>query len=160
MDAVRMLVHDHEVLTSQVEHVSALIYGLVGKKFTPDAMRDELVQQVGLLKDQLLEHFGFEEEAAFPYLLTAMPTEGERLRSLSQSHDRIARCLAEVSELALLTTRETLGLQTNAIAAAFERFVSHYRTHVREESDVLSSMEQGLTPEQRSEFSELAKTFV
>ncbi|HEY5958939.1 MAG TPA: hemerythrin domain-containing protein [Polyangiaceae bacterium] len=160
MDAVRMLVHDHEVLTSQVEHVSALIYGLVGKEFSPEPLRDELVQQIESLKDQLLEHFGFEEEAAFPYLLSAMPEAAERLRSLAQAHDRIARCLVEVAELALLTTRATLGPQTGAIAAAFERFVNHYRMHVREESDVLASMAEGLSIEQRREFSDLAKTLV
>jgi hemerythrin-like domain-containing protein len=160
MDAVRMLVHDHEVLTSQVEHVGALLFGLVGKDFAPESMRNELVQQVELLKDQLLEHFGFEEEAAFPFLVNAMPEDAERLRSLASTHDRIARCLIEVADLIRLTTNDTLGLQTAAIAGAFDGFVNHYRSHVREESGVLDAMERRLTDEQRRELSDIAKRLV
>lgn len=155
-----MLVHDHEVLTSQVEHVSALVYGLLGRDFAPEPLRDELLQQVDLLKDQLLEHFGFEEEAAFPFLSHAMPDEADRLRSLAQAHDRIARCLVEVSDLIRLTTKTTLGLQTGVIAAAFERFMNNYRSHVREESEVLDAMESKLSLEQRREFSNIARDLV
>src|SRR5512145_2378187 len=99
MDAVRMLVHDHEVLTSQVEHVAALVNGLLQKSFEPAMIREELMQQVELLKDQLLEHFGFEEEAAFPFLMKAMPNDASRLQAMSVDHDRIARHLVEVAEL-------------------------------------------------------------
>jgi hemerythrin-like domain-containing protein len=160
MDAVRMLVHDHEVLTSQVEHVSALVHGLLGKEFAPASMRDELLGQVDLLKDQMLEHFGFEEEAAFPFLIDAMPEDSEKLRALTLAHERIARCLVEVSELIRLTTKDTLELQTGPIAAAFDRFVNHYRSHVGEESDILDAMENRLTGKQRRELSDIAKELV
>jgi hemerythrin-like domain-containing protein len=160
MDAVRMLVHDHEVLTSQVEHVGALLFGLLDKTFAPESMRDELLQQVELLKDQLLEHFGFEEEAAFPYLVDAMPVNADRLRSLASTHDRIARCLIEVADLIRLTTKDTLGLQTGAIAGAFEGFLNHYRSHVRDESEILDAVEHGLSDEQRRELSDIAKQLV
>jgi hemerythrin-like domain-containing protein len=160
MDAVRMLVHDHEVLTSQVEHVGALLFGLLGRDFAPESMRDELVQQVDLLKDQLLEHFGFEEEAAFPFLVHAMPEDAERLRSLASTHDRIVRSLIEVVDLIRLTTKDTLGLQTGAISGAFEGFVNHYRCHVREESEVLDAMEHRLNDDQRRELSDIAKRLV
>ena len=157
MDAVRMLVHDHEVLTSQVEHVSALVYGLLGGAFAPEAMRDELLMQVESLKDQLLEHFGFEEEAAFPFLAEAIPDNAELLRSLGQSHDRIARNLVEVADLVRLTTKETLAPQTGPIASAFDRFVNAYRSHVGEESEVLGAMEERLSPSQRDQLSDIAK---
>lgn len=160
MDAVRMLVHDHEVLTSQVEHVSALVYGLAGRDFGPESMRDELLQQVEILKDQVLEHFGFEEEAAFPFLTNAMPSESDQLRALALAHDRIARDLVEVAELIHLTTKMTLGPQTASIAAAFERFVNGYRSHVREESELLDKMENRLSEEQRREFSRIAKELI
>jgi hemerythrin-like domain-containing protein len=160
MDAVRMLVHDHDVLTSHVEHVSALMYGLVGRKFSPESLHDELVQQLELLKDQLLEHFGFEEEAAFPYLAEKLPQHREGVRSLSVAHDRIARALTEAYDLLRLTNRDTLALQVGPIAEAFERFVNGYRNHVREESDILSAMEAELTISQRGELSEIARGLI
>lgn len=155
-----MLVHDHDVLTSQVEHVAAMVSGLSGNSFDAATLRDELINQVDLLKDQLLEHFAFEEEAAFPYLTSAIPEDAPRLRSMSAAHDRIARCLVEVSELLRLTTRDTIQPQTGPIAATFERFLNHYRSHVREESEVLSSLQTKLNDEQRRELSSLAEKLV
>lgn len=155
-----MLVHDHDVLTSHVEHISALMYGLIGRKFSPDAMRDELLQQLELLRDQLLEHFGFEEEAAFPFLAEKLPDHGPAVRSLMQAHDRIGRALSEALELVALTTRETFSLQVAPVAETFERFVNHYRSHVREESEVLSVMESELTHSQRDHLSQIAKGLV
>jgi iron-sulfur cluster repair protein YtfE (RIC family) len=155
-----MLVHDHEVLTSQVEHVGALVSGVADRGFPAAAMREELVQQVEMLKVQLIEHFAFEEEAAFPYLIQAIPNDAERLRALARAHDRIARCLVEVAELVRLTTRETLLPQTGPIAAAFETFVNHYRRHLEEEADVLGSLEQKLSQEQQRELSHIANEFI
>lgn len=155
-----MLVHDHDVLTSQVEHVAAMLHGLSGSSFDAATLRDELINQVDLLKDQLLEHFAFEEEAAFPYLINAMPEDAPRLRAMSGAHDRVARCLVEVSELLRVTTRETLARQSGPIAATYERFLNHYRSHVSEESEVLSSLQTQLSEEQRRELSSLAAKLV
>lgn len=155
-----MLVHDHDVLTSQVEHVAAMLHGLSGNDFDAATLRDELINQVDLLKDQLLEHFAFEEEAAFPYLTNAMPEDAPRLHSMSAAHDRVARCLVEVSDLLRVTTRETLARQTGPIVATFERFLNHYRSHVSEESEVLSTLQTKLSAEQRRELSSLAAKLV
>lgn len=152
-----MLVHDHEVLTSQVEHVGALVHGLLERSFAPDTLHDELVQQVDSLRDQMLEHFGFEEEAAFPFLTNALPENAEMLRSLALAHERIARCLVEVADLVRLTTKETLGLQTGPIAAAFDRFDNAYRSHVNEESEVLDVVEEQMTSSQRQALSDIAR---
>jgi hemerythrin-like domain-containing protein len=157
MDAVRMLVHDHEVLTSQVEHVRALVRGLLGKTFAPESLYEELLQQVDSLRDQLLEHFGFEEEAAFPFLVNALPEHAETLRSLCLAHERVVRCLIEVVDLVRLTTRDTLGLQLGPIASAFERFANAYGSHVDEESEVLDVMQQQLTGSQRQALSDIAR---
>lgn len=155
-----MLVHDHEVLTSQVEHVAALVQGLSDRSFDPASIREELIKQVELLKDQLMEHFGFEEEAAFPFLTKVMPEDAPRLQAMSLEHDRVARHLVEVSELLRLTTRQTLQLQTGPIAATFEQFLNCYRSHVHDESEVLSAMQCKLTEEQRRELSALAEQLV
>lgn len=155
-----MLVHDHDVLTSQVEHVAAIVRGMSSHHFDAAALRDELINQVDLLKDQMLEHFAFEEEAAFPYLTNAMPEDAPRLSQMSAAHDRIARCLVEVSELLRLTSRETIQPQTGPIAATFERFVNHYRSHVREESEVLTTLQTKLSDDQRRELSSLAEKLV
>lgn len=160
MDAVRMLVHDHGVLTSHVEHVSAIMYGLIGRKFAPESMRDELVQQLELLRDQLLEHFGFEEEAAFPFLAERLPQHAPMVRALAQAHDRIGKALSNVHELILLTTRDTFPPQVAPIAEAFENFVTCYRSHVREESEVLDVLEAELSQSQREQLSEIAKKLV
>lgn len=155
-----MLVHDHEVLTSQVEHVAALVNGLLQKSFEPATIREELMQQVELLKDQLLEHFGFEEEAAFPFLMKAMPNDASRLQAMSVDHDRIARHLVEVAELLRLTGKQTLQLQAGPIAATFEQFLNYYRSHVHEEFEILSAMQCNLTDEQRRELSAIAERLV
>ena len=152
-----MLVHDHEVLTSQVEHVRALVRGLLGKAFAPESLYEELLQQADSLRDQLLEHFGFEEEAAFPFLVNALSEHAETLRSLSLAHERVVRCLVEVVDLVRLTTKDTLGLQLGPIAAAFERFANAYSSHVNEESEVLDVMQEQLTGSQRQALSAIAK---
>ena len=160
MDAVRMLVHDHDVLTSHVEHISALMFGLTGRQFAPEAMRDQLLQQLELLRDQMLEHFGFEEEAAFPFLVEKVPGHAQAVRALMQAHDRIGRSLTETVELVTLTNRDTFSLQVSPVAESFERFVNNYRSHVREEAEVLTAMEAELSQSQRDALSEIAKGLI
>jgi hemerythrin-like domain-containing protein len=142
MDAVRMLVHDHGVLTSQVEHVGALVKGLLDKTFSPEALHDELLQQIELLRDQMLEHFGFEEEAAFPFIVDVLPEQAVPLRSLIVAHEQIARQLVSVVELLGLTNKDTLGLQVGPIASTFDRFLNVYRSHVSEEVQFLDLIEE------------------
>jgi len=152
-----MLVHDHEVLTSQVEHVTALVRGLFDRSFAPGALHEELLQQIDSLRDQMLEHFGFEEEAAFPFILTVLPENAAALRALSAAHERIVRCLAEFVDLVRLTSKDTLELQMGPIAAALERFTNAYDSHVNEESELLDVIEEQLTASQRQALSDIAR---
>lgn len=143
MDAVGLLVHDHEVLTAHVEHVSALIYGIAGHAFDVDLVFPEFRRQILVLCDEVAAHFRFEEEVAFPKLTQVLPELAPMLMTLEKAHGRIILELAHLCELvasAHLDFTSTL----RPLAQVFERFATSYRSHLREETDILAALEAKL----------------
>jgi len=144
-----MLVHDHDILSSQVEHVTALVRGLTNPALNSNSLCAELIQQAELLRDQLLEHFGFEEEGAFPFLADLIPSEKANINALSSAHDSIAGAISQVVQLGRLASRETLTADLGPIINAYDRFYTAFSAHVQAEAEFLSRVSSALDDNQR-----------
>lgn len=154
MDALGLLLHDHDVLTSHVEHVAGLV-AMVGSRAEPDmGLIGELLRQTELLRDALMQHFGVEEESAFPTLREMMPVLAAEIDMLYSGHDQISEAVA-VFERSL---RDAKRADRRAeILAGYEGFSTSYHAHVADESRILTKVADAMSPTARWDFAERTK---
>ena len=139
MDEVDLLHNDHVLLGSQVAHVVALIKSLEQNPSLTVPLFAELTRQVDLLRQQLTEHFAFEEAQSFPTLAANFPNAGPRLEQLRQQHGLILGLFEEL-RASLQTTCE-LDLAT-AVACSV-RLESNFAGHVTAETELLRGLSLG-----------------
>jgi hemerythrin-like domain-containing protein len=90
---LELLTDDHTLLASQVVHIVALLRAVVDGQFQEAALLSELGRQVELLHSQLIKHFEFEEDVAFPRLEAQFPNLDSKLQGFIMQHDQILDAL-------------------------------------------------------------------
>ncbi len=146
-DLLERLQHDHGPLTRAVDQLRTLLDA------KPDAdTLSESWETFGdvseYLRDELLEHFGREEEALFPFIVEALPDLNAQVLDLEAEHDSLC---GAVSRLAHIAQRgqdvfEELFAQAQT---TFARFETVYLLHAQKERDFLLAVARSLTPSQR-----------
>lgn len=91
MDELKLLLDDHALLSSTVIHVAALVRRFAVGRFEAAGLQAEIARQVELLREQLVQHFDFEETTAFPTLEETFPSHREHLQTFVAQHDGILR---------------------------------------------------------------------
>ena len=137
MDDFELLHDDHSLLSSQVVHVIALIKSL-GDNHQPSVpLFSEIIRQMGILRNQLLEHFAFEEEEAFPRLDDKYPTIRARLHQLLEQHDKVLAAFDDLRAALRAEPRASIILDTSASCDMFEAAFEH---HAAEEAKLLRQL--------------------
>jgi hypothetical protein len=146
MDDLELLSDDHTLLGAQVIHVVALVKSRGEGHYETAALFAEIVRQTELLGSQLVEHFAFEEETAFPRLNHKYPAIGARLQILLTQH---AEVLAAFNELrsAIRGEPELSSSQDTSAKSLF--FESAFERHATEERELLREL--AATPGQESD---------
>ncbi len=137
MDDLDLLHDDHALLNSQVVHVVTLIKSLGDKQSTSSSLISEVLRQTEILRQQLLEHFAFEEEEAFPRLDDRYPAIKSKLQQLQEQHERV---LASFEELRSVLWDESQGLLAQDTTARCDRFESAFTLHAAEETALLRGL--------------------
>ncbi len=136
MDDVELLHNDHALLGSQVVHVVALVKSVDQNPSSAIPLFTELTRQMALLRQQLIEHFAFEEAQSFPRLAASFPDASPRLDQLRQQHGLILGVFDQLVA-ALQTTSEP---DWSAAVACSNRFESNFTEHVTAETEVLRGL--------------------
>jgi iron-sulfur cluster repair protein YtfE (RIC family) len=134
MDELELLHDDHSLLSSQVVHVVTLIKSLEDGGHIAPLHYSEVLRQMEILRQQLLEHFAFEEEEAFPRIDGKFPKVHARLEQLQVQHDNVL--LAFEALRAALWTEAKVPSAPDATARC-DKFESAFQLHAAAEADLL-----------------------
>ena len=137
MDDLDLLHDDHTLLSSQVVHVVSLIKSLSDGQAPGVSLISEVLRQMEILRQQLLEHFAFEEEEAFPHLADRYPATRTKLQQLEEQHERV---LATFDDLRSVLWAESKGLSAEDTATRCDEFESAFTLHAAEETALLQEL--------------------
>lgn len=149
MDIIDHMADDHGVLTEQVAHLKRLIANVVTEGQPAERIQEAFTAAAQVLHDDLLEHFGFEEECVFPFLSEALTDLAPEIRALEASHDTICGALVRVEHLAQREDGRAFASLFPQVAHVFERFDRVYSEHVAQEAALIARSARMLTAEQR-----------
>lgn len=121
---LKLLTDDHTLLASQVVHIVALLRAVVEGQFQETKLHSELAHQIEVLHGQLIEHFEFEEDVAFPQLGAQFPNVASQLQGFVAQHDQILDALEELRSAQRsgesLPAHEGLLTKATSFESAFE----------------------------------------
>ena len=149
VDPLRALEHDHVHLGRLLSELRRLVAELQGDG-EREELSEELAAALSVLRDDLFEHFGREEEALFPFLSERLPDLGPSIGRLEGAHDRICGAVVRLHALAALGA-EQLRERRGLVAQLFSRFDGEYVEHARQESEFLRGLGPRLDPETRAQ---------
>jgi Hemerythrin HHE cation binding domain len=155
-DPIERLEHDHVPLGELVGAMRSSLDSVARGERGPADIHVEVSEAVAQLHDDLLEHFGREEEGFFPFLLETLPDVAGRLAALSAAHDTLCGSLTRLSHLASRGP-DTFVDQFRQVEALFERFESAYTEHARDERAFLRDVDRCLNRDQRAALLEAAR---
>jgi iron-sulfur cluster repair protein YtfE (RIC family) len=155
MELLEKLEGEHGPLTERVSLLQALFAAVAAGERQVSAVQAELRGHLEWLRDELLDHFGREEECYFPYLRDNLPDVRQDVDRLESAHDQICGAL---SRMQYLTARGSRRFEEGFehLAHVFARFAETYVTHASSEREVLREAASRLTTEQRGELAETA----
>lgn len=146
-DLIERLNHDHLPLTQAVDNLRTLLLHEPGAQQFSECW-ENIGDITEFLRDELLEHFGREEEALFPFVVDALPQLRECVASLESEHDSLCGAVTRLAHLAQ-RGQDVLQEQFSQAQATFTRFENNYLKHAEKERDFLQAIAKGLTPSQR-----------
>jgi iron-sulfur cluster repair protein YtfE (RIC family) len=144
-DPVHDLEHSHGHLTKAAVEIGRLV--------RTGESRDELVDRLDVLREELLQHFAKEEEGLFPFLLATFPAKADAVLRLSAAHDSICGALVRLSHLVARDPEAA----TAALVALYERFEEAYGKHSQDEATLLGDLGRTLSGPQRAQLAELLR---
>ena len=148
---------DHGPLTEQVAHLRRLLAGVADHDQAASEIQTAFAAAAHTLNDEILEHFGFEEECVFPFLSDALAELADEIRFLEASHDAICGALVRLEHLAQREEGHAFVALFSQVVHVFERFDKVYSDHVVQEAKLLAKAAQALSPEQRKALNEASE---
>jgi iron-sulfur cluster repair protein YtfE (RIC family) len=115
--------------------------------------REQLIDRLEILREELLRHFAVEEEGLFPFLLATFPAKADAVERLASAHDTICGALVRLSHLA---AREGEA-STAALVTLYERFEGAYAKHSQDEASLFADLGRTLSGPQRAQLAELLR---
>jgi hypothetical protein len=150
-DPIRALEHSHDHITRLALEVGVLLHK--GDAPAKGAARAHLVALLESLRDELLRHFGVEEEGIFPFIRANVPARAAAVDRLAHAHDALCGTVVRLAHLA----RSVPVSDAKALGVLHARFDAAYVAHSREEADLFNELGQTLDERQRAELRELLR---
>lgn len=157
MDVIEKLQHDHAPLSESVRRLERLVAEVRGGSRTPADVHADFLGTAEHLEEELLEHFGEEEETTFPFLSQALPDLEPTFGKLSAAHDQICGALSRTLRAASRGP-EAFAEAFDHVASLVDRFGEAYAQHAEEEVTVLEEVAARLSPEERRRLGEEAES--
>jgi iron-sulfur cluster repair protein YtfE (RIC family) len=136
-DDLKLLLDDHTLLSSSVIHGVALVRRLAAGRFEATALHAETSRQVELIREQLIQHFEFEEAKAFPRLEVLFPAQADALQQFVAEHDGILQTLDLLRTDLSFDRPPADGRNLQKRALAFERV---FEAHATAETNLFNEL--------------------
>jgi hypothetical protein len=154
-DVLEQLEHDHGPLSESVLTIREMIQTVrrgseheLDVQFADAArIHATFAEAVGEFREDLLEHFGREEECLFPFLVDTLPDLRAAVEALESDHDQICGALVRLGYLA---ERDSFAEQFNQVVHTFTRFENAYLDHAAAEIALLRRADAALDRVQRA----------
>lgn len=147
-DPVAQLEHEHQHLNRVVASIRESIAEALRGDHDLVTLRDEMVEFIELVREEVYSHFDREETGLFPYVSDILPELKPTIDSLSVAHDRICGVAARL-ERAVEQDQAAFEAGFDTVVALFARFDANYARHARDEQELIRSLAGRLTHEQR-----------
>ena len=141
MKDLEFLADDHTLLSSQVVHVVALLNAFEGGQFPLARLHTEILRQSEILRNQLAEHFAFEEVTAFPHLEEHFPAYKAELRGVLAQHDSV---LVAFEYFWSALNEDPNQLKRAELIARGQAFEQEFERHATEETSLLRELQQAV----------------
>jgi iron-sulfur cluster repair protein YtfE (RIC family) len=151
-DPVRQFEHSHGALTRLAFEIGQLLRA----EGPTSAIRERLVRQLELLRDELLRHFADEEEGLFPFVRRTVPAKAEAVDRLSDAHDAICGAVVRLVHL-VQHDPKAQGPDRSALLAHYERFESAYAHHSQQERALFEELGRTLDDRGRADLTEILR---
>jgi iron-sulfur cluster repair protein YtfE (RIC family) len=137
MHDLELMHDDHSLLSSQVVHVVTLVKSLEEGSHIAATHFSEVLRQMEILRQELLEHFAFEEEEAFPRLDGEYPTIRPQLEQLQAQHARVLAAFEALRSVLWTEAKESRVAETSTSCDEFE---SVFKLHAATETALLREL--------------------
>ena len=148
-DPIEQFTHDHGHLGSLVQTVASTLARTERAAEMSEAVIDELVHSVELLRDSLLAHFAREEEGLFPFIEANVPALASRVSQLLADHDAVIQRATEL--IRTVSAAEQAQVGHASCVTAYDRFVEVYAGHHQAEQSLLVAVDAALDESHRKE---------
>ena len=150
------IVDDHGGFTRSVDALAALVARVESGASGAEGVHEDFVRHCARLHDELLEHFGVEEECIFPFLAHEFPELQSEITQLEASHDKICGSLERLLHLSRRGGVPAFVGSFPQVTHVFRRFHAAYRGHVARESQLLTEAATNMDPAQRARLDDAA----
>jgi len=154
VDAVQRLEHDHIHLNRMVAGLREAIQECLQGDREPIELRDDFEEFLGLVQEELFEHFEREETGLFPYIAEQLPDLKPVVDALEIAHDRICGVASRMEHM-INQGDDTFDQSFDLLVALFARFDANFIKHAREERELLRSLTGRLDATQRAHVAKL-----
>lgn len=155
-DPVRQFEHSHASLTELVAEIGRLVRAKPMARRSTSRLPTQLVGRLGLLRDELLQHFADEEEGLFPFVRLNMPAKSAAVERLADAHDAICGTIVRLVHLAQ-HDRKGRGPSPSTLVSHYERFENAYAEHARQEAALFEELGIALDEPNRAQLAELLR---
>ncbi len=156
MDLLAALEDEHGPLAARVQGLGELVAAITEGARAPESAHAEFVAGLEVLRDELLDHFGREEECFFPFFAEALPDAAPAVHGLEAAHDRICGALTRLVHLSA-RSEAAFAQSFVHVARVYARFAATYAEHAESEREVLHQAAERLSDEQRGALEEAAR---
>lgn len=147
MDLIEQLELENGPLSLAIARLGELVRDVESGEREPSSVRELFLAALEQLREQLLQHFGREEECFFPFFSEVLPEMRDDVDLLEAAHDRISGSLSRLLYLAG-RGHPTFAEHFGHIVHVFRRFEVTYSEHARSEGAVLRRAADALTADQ------------
>lgn len=154
IDPVQQLEHEHVHLNRMVASLREAVDETLRGERETSQLRDDLLEFIELVRDEIYPHFDREETGLFPYISEILPALRPNVESLAVAHDRICGVASRL-EFLVSQDQEAFDASFDSIIALFARFDANYARHAREEQELIRSLAGQLSDPQRREVARL-----
>ncbi len=128
MDLLAALEDSHGPLAARVQGLGELVAAITEGARAPQSAPAEVVAGLEVLRDELLDHFGREEECFSPFFVGALPNVAPAVHELEAAHDRIWGALTRLAPLSAWSVA-AFAQSIVHVARAYSRFAVAYAEH-------------------------------
>ena len=142
----KRIVHDHEHLNRIFEGLATSLNEVIETGCETSDFLEDVRADLAFALDEMLDHFGIEEEAIFQYIREAVPALGGEIDTLEQQHEGLCAGTARLRKMVAAAEGGykplDLGLARTLVQESQQLLLTHNDREVRVFLDAFHGMDE------------------